>query len=512
MKVGLCVIGRFENIYAVEYVEWYKKLGFDKIFIYDNNRDGEEYFEDVLQSFIDDGFVEITDFRNKGICQLEAYTDCYNKHKNEYDWIAFFDFDEYLVLKKDNDIHSFLKGFEGFQCVKINWMVYTDNDLVFYDKRPLNERFTTPMDFDKCIQYSFPENNHVKSIVKCDIDNFNWYGNPHIPTCVENACNAEGEKSDITAFQPYNFDVAYLKHFITKTIEEWLCIKIRRGTPDINYAKFIEKNNDRFFKYNVKTKEKENYINSINLDIFIGTHKTFEPKVTNNIYKIIVGNHDIENHSNLKLINCKHDSPLDDRFFSEIYMLNYIVKNVTLKKYIGLCHYRKYFSFMDDIPNMDELFNEYDCIVGKPLQLNITTRKHYATFHNIEDLEIVENIIKEKYNDYYDSLESFLDNNLLIPYNMFIMKKEDFKEYCDFVIGVMNEYLNIVGTDIKGRIENNKEKYLKSFSPNDTVEYQYRIGGYIIERLTNVFMIKHFKKLKWYKVIVTEEKYNKRDS
>jgi hypothetical protein len=57
MKVALCVIGRLENQYAVEYVEYYKSLGFDKIFIYDNNHDGEEHFEDVLQTYIDDGLV-----------------------------------------------------------------------------------------------------------------------------------------------------------------------------------------------------------------------------------------------------------------------------------------------------------------------------------------------------------------------------------------------------------------------------------------------------------------------
>ena len=29
MKVALCCIGRLENQYAVEFVEWYKKLGFE---------------------------------------------------------------------------------------------------------------------------------------------------------------------------------------------------------------------------------------------------------------------------------------------------------------------------------------------------------------------------------------------------------------------------------------------------------------------------------------------------
>ena len=36
-KVGLCVIGKQENKYAKEFVEYYKSIGFDHIFIYDNN-------------------------------------------------------------------------------------------------------------------------------------------------------------------------------------------------------------------------------------------------------------------------------------------------------------------------------------------------------------------------------------------------------------------------------------------------------------------------------------------
>lgn len=42
MKVSVCVIGRMENLYAVEFVEHYKSIGVDKIFIYDNNHNNEE--------------------------------------------------------------------------------------------------------------------------------------------------------------------------------------------------------------------------------------------------------------------------------------------------------------------------------------------------------------------------------------------------------------------------------------------------------------------------------------
>ena len=99
---------------------------------------------------------------------------------------------------------------------------------------------------------------------------------------------------------------------------------------------------------------------------------------------------------------------------------------------------------------------------------------------------------------------------MLIPYNMFIMKSEDFKEYIKFIFDILDEYVKIIGTDIYKRIAGNNDKYIKKFSPNNTTEYQYRIGGYLAERLTNIFLMKHFKKMKTFDVIITEEKYNKK--
>ena len=244
-----------------------------------------------------------------------------------------------------------------------------------------------------------------------------------------------------------------------------------------------------------------------NLDIFIGTQKTFTPAVTNNAYKIIVGNHEIENNSNLELIQCKHDSELDDRFYSELYMLDYISKNYPLKKYVGFCHNRRYFSFLDDIPDIDKIFKEYDIITSKPILYKLPVKWHYGRCHNIEDLYIVGGIIADKYPQYSNMWHSFINGKVFIPYNMFIMKSEDFKEYINFIFDILDEYLKIVGTNINKRIYDNYEKYIKDIYPNNTVEYQYRIGGYLAERLTNLFILSKYKKIKTHPIIVTEDKY-----
>jgi hypothetical protein len=232
-----------------------------------------------------------------------------------------------------------------------------------------------------------------------------------------------------------------------------------------------------------------------NLDIFICTHKDFESPVKSDIYKVI----------DAKKI--EPGLPLKDDFFSEFYQFKYVYDNIPLKKYVGFCHYRRYFNFLDKIPNLDETFKEYDAIVAKLLQHRTSVKQQYANCHNIEDLYIVGGILADKYPEYQRAWHNFINGKTMIPYNMFIMRSDDFRRYIKFIFDILNEYINIVGTDITKRIENNKDRYLKRSYPNNTVDYQYRIGGYLGERLTNVFIMENFKKLKTYPIIVTEDKY-----
>lgn len=229
------------------------------------------------------------------------------------------------------------------------------------------------------------------------------------------------------------------------------------------------------------------------LTIYITTYKDFKPIVKNPVYKIL----DARDFRN-------PNDKLDDRFYSEIFMMSKIKPE---SEYIGFCMYRKYFEFLDDIPDIDKIFETHDIITLKPLTLRYQIRKHYSLCHNVDDLDIVKSIIYSEYKEYKEDFDAFMNSSIFFPYNMFILKKEYFEKYVKFITGVLKRYVEIVGDDIVGRIENNKDKYLKKFSPNDTIEYQYRIGGYIAERLTNVFIMKHFIHPKMYSMVLTEGKY-----
>ena len=229
------------------------------------------------------------------------------------------------------------------------------------------------------------------------------------------------------------------------------------------------------------------------LTIYITTYKDFEPIVKSPVYKVL----DARDYRN-------SDDVLDDRFFSELFMYSKV--NVD-SEYVGFCHYRKYFEFLDAIPDVDKIFQSYDAIALKPMGLRRNVRDHYGLVHNGDDLKIVESIIKRDYPEYIDDFNAVMNGNTFFACNIFIMRRDDFYKYREFVMGVLNKYVQEVGTDILARIEANKDKYIKKFYPNNTEEYQYRIGGYLAERLTNVFFCKWFRKVKTFGMVLTEGKY-----
>ena len=184
------------------------------------------------------------------------------------------------------------------------------------------------------------------------------------------------------------------------------------------------------------------------------------------------------------LIKCTDN----DGFYGHIYSLKRINPNVINgNKYIVVTQNGKNFNVTDKEITIGNLMSQYDAVVPKPLILQQTVREHYAINHNIEDLEIVEKIINEKHQEYSNAIKVFLNGNILIPYNMFIMKSGDFKEYTKFVFGVLDEYLNTIDADKLKKAEDGK------------------VGEYLAERLTNAFLIKKYTKMKTFPVIFTEK-------
>ena len=260
---AVVAIQRLEGKYLQEWVEHYLSLGFDLVIICDNNQlsDNEDITE-ILSDYIKDNKVVIEDYRGRVKAQMVAYCDMYLKYGSEYN-LLYVDIDEFLYLECGN-ISTFLDTIPGdWECVVFNWMTMTDSGQIYADYSvPVQERFTIPNP-NAMSQYNFVDDCHVKSLVRGGLDRVQFIGNPHIPSTPLKVFNALGLRCDQSPFQGVNHKVAYIKHYTTKSLQEYCEHKLMRGTGDRSYELFLQTYGNRYFKINDWTKEKQEYLDRI---------------------------------------------------------------------------------------------------------------------------------------------------------------------------------------------------------------------------------------------------------
>ena len=304
VKILLVVIAKNENLYIKEFIEYYFLIGVDNIILCDNNDLDGENFEYILKDFINSGFVKILNYRGKKNFQIISYQEVYLKYLNNYNWFMFFDVDEYLILPKYKNIHHLFNSinYDEFDIIHVNWVYFDDKDLIYYDNRPLQIRFTRP----RYLYNNKNENNkmniHIKSIIRNGFINFEWKGNPHTPSGLFNCCDINGKKINNSPFNYENpailsnLTIPYLKHFCFKTVEEYFKKKLPRGSAcgsgGDKYETIATKK--IFFNHNDWNKEKDNIANILIKEYFINKYK--------NIKKALIEINSIDGTNELKKI------------------------------------------------------------------------------------------------------------------------------------------------------------------------------------------------------------------
>ena len=224
IKVCICTLGKNENRYIKEFLNHYKNLGIDKVFLYDNNDidNKSESFENEISEYINNSFVQIINYRGKRAPQFKIYTDCYKKNNKYYDWLIFFDIDEFIHLKDYSNIKDFLKEkkFSNCKLIYFNCLRHTDNDLLFYDNRTLATRF--PIINWKSRSFT------VKTIARGGIKKLGFHTSHWLDRSFR-GCNVFGEvviptsgvklKNDINIPKYKKY---YIDHYCFKSTEEFI--------------------------------------------------------------------------------------------------------------------------------------------------------------------------------------------------------------------------------------------------------------------------------------------------
>ena len=185
--------------------------------------------------------------------------------------------------------------------------------------------------------------------------------------------------------------------------------------------------------------------------------------------------------------------------YCELTGLYWAWKNLDCE-YIGLCHYRRYFAHKSKSSKLEDkkqaiftrddyerLLQQYDVILPKKRNYFIeTVRSQYEHAHNKRDLDEIEKIIKMQYPSYIEAFEKVMNSRKLHIYNMFVMNKALFDEYCTWLFDILftlEKRIDIINYD----------------------KYNARVFGFLSERLFNIWLEKKQLKIKTVNVVFLEK-------
>lgn len=270
--LAVCAIAKHENEYMAEWAAHQFAVGFDRIYLFDDNEDGYPDVRKVpgVDAFVADGRMVVLGMLPEGCWHSKDWgwkqCACYEwlyAHA-AFSWIAFLDCDEFLVLKGGATLRGLL-GSEWcaspqVRSIIVPWVIYDDNGLVRKDPRPVMERFTHASSWNDTTPYAIG-----KPIVKGGITGMKMYS-PHQINDEKYKFLPDGSRVGIDDPTPKETSVAQLNHYFTKSTEEYVG-KVRRGDA----ARGVLRDYWEYWGYCERTPEKEEFFRSLGADPFVQT-------------------------------------------------------------------------------------------------------------------------------------------------------------------------------------------------------------------------------------------------
>ena len=147
----------------------------------------------------------------------------------------------------------------------------------------------------------------------------------------------------------------------------------------------------------------------------------------------------------------------------------WIWKNVHDTKYVGVCHYRRYFGIDISEKSIEQLIADRDVVMVEPSWYTDSVYAYFAKFMGAENMTILALVMRRRCPDFYETLEKICDGIKFHPFNMLLCRKPLFDEYCEWMLGILSEC----------------EKYIKP-APYTNAR---RALAYMAEMLTGVYFI-----------------------
>lgn len=211
--------------------------------------------------------------------------------------------------------------------------------------------------------------------------------------------------------------------------------------------------------------------------MFVIGHKKIPVKLPKDYVPIQVG----KNNTGLELHYIEDNSGdnISDKNsnYCELTAIYWLWKNYELPKYVGICHYRRFFvdglfvKFLN-CKRVLKIMRKKQVILPNEYHTRSTVYNHYFEGSGREkDLILLRDIIKDKYPNYLEEYDAILNSESTSYCNMCVLNKDDFCEYCEWLF------------DILFQLE--KEIDLTGYSTQEL-----RVFGYLSEFLLDVWVKK----------------------
>lgn len=258
MKSAVCVIVKDELQYLLEWIAYQYLVGFDRVIVYNNNStDGSA---ELLKKLSDAGKIDCHFWETPsfGSPQLTAYKDCLSRYKDEHEYIAFFDADEFLVTKNLNLQEYFKNIPENVSAIAVNQLVFGSSGRSENSQEPVVERFT------KCCSSDFEGRFWFKSIIR--VDRVVDFKSPHLANIKDgvyvspNLSELEVDEKHAGRSLSINDEEMHLNHYIIKSREEFFDKKMKRGgAAALNEEYRMKRYNEEFFDFRDKVANKNDF-------------------------------------------------------------------------------------------------------------------------------------------------------------------------------------------------------------------------------------------------------------
>ncbi|MDL2316360.1 glycosyltransferase family 92 protein [Desulfovibrio sp. OttesenSCG-928-A18] len=149
--LGLCAIARDETPFLREWVAYHYRIGFEKIYIYDN--ESPVPVRESVSEFYELGVCDTYTLRGEAMQNI-AYNLCLRDHGHEFEWLAFFDLDEFLCLKYDTDARVLLRDYEAYSGLALQWDVFSSSGHIARPEGMVTLNYTQSLGYSyngKCI-------------------------------------------------------------------------------------------------------------------------------------------------------------------------------------------------------------------------------------------------------------------------------------------------------------------------------------------------------------------------